>query len=141
MKENHGWGVQPVASHSWDIQPCMGQAKTTDGPSTSGSQNVVMSILGLIIVDTWLAFDGCTRTMNDGQYGRKEKQSKLYELLAKELIDNSFNQVRTRAGRADGPNNDDPDQLLLSPIHVTPTKRRRHNKATGWIGNSACFPR
>jgi hypothetical protein len=31
MKENHGWGVRPVASHRWDIQPCMGQAKTTDG--------------------------------------------------------------------------------------------------------------
>jgi hypothetical protein len=40
-----------------------------------------MSILGMIIVDTWLAFDGCTRTNRD--HGR-EKQSKFYELLAKE---------------------------------------------------------
>jgi hypothetical protein len=50
-----------------------------------------MSILGMGIVDTWLAFNGCTRAELNG----REKQSKFYELLAKELIDNSFDlQVR-----------------------------------------------
>jgi hypothetical protein len=51
-----------------------------------------MSILGMIIVDTWLAFDGCTRTVLNG----REKQSKFYKLLAEESIANSFDQVRTR---------------------------------------------
>jgi hypothetical protein len=91
------------------------------------SMRVNMSILGMIIVDTWLAFDGCTRAELNGRV----KQTKFYELLTKELIDNSFDQVRTRDRRANEPNNDDPHQLLLSPIHVTPTKRKRHNKATG----------
>jgi hypothetical protein len=39
--------------------------------------------------------------MNDYGSNGREKQSKFYELLAEELIDNSFDQVRTRAGRAD----------------------------------------
>jgi hypothetical protein len=60
---------------------------------------VNMSILlGMIIADTWLAFDGCTRT----ELNERKKQSKFYELLAKELTDNSFDQVRTGNGRAIG---------------------------------------
>jgi hypothetical protein len=65
--------------------------------------------------------------MNDyRRSGREKQQSKFYELLAEELIDNSFDQVRTRDRRGDGLDNDDGNQLLLSPIHV-----RHHNKATG----------
>jgi hypothetical protein len=67
------------------------------------------------------------RTMSN--YGRngREKQSKFYEVLAQEIIDNSFDRVRTPDRRADGPNNDDRYQLMLSPIYLTPTSRRRHN--------------
>ena len=36
----------------------------------------------MIVIDTWLAFTGCTRA--------EEVQKEFYMLLAKELIDNSF---------------------------------------------------
>jgi hypothetical protein len=80
----------------------------------------MVSILGMVIVDSWLTFDGCMKRMED--FGR-EKQSKFYELLIEELINNSYNPVRTCVRRADEPNDGVKNQLLSPPIRVTPTQR------------------
>ena len=82
------------------------------------SLRVNFTIFGIIIVDTWLAFKGCT----SGSYER-ETQSPFYEFLAEELIDNTFDRIGTRrwpvlpiTGVI---------QTVESPTCCTPTKRKR----------------
>ena len=48
---------------------------------------VNMSIMRMIVVDTWLAYSLCTN-VQDG------KQKEFYTLLAEELINNSYEEVR-----------------------------------------------
>ncbi len=49
------------------------------------SMRVGMSLLGICIVDTWLAYKQCT--------GTDEKQKEFYSKLAEELIDNNYDRI------------------------------------------------
>jgi len=96
-------------------------------PTKKWDMRVNLSILSMIIVDSWMVFEQATRT--------NESQKDYYSLLAEELIDNTydFRRASRRSGR-DGEN--------LSPavteaaaqgrsgvdIHLTPTKRMRKDK-------------
>lgn len=88
------------------------------------AKRVNTSIFGMIVVDTWLVFDGCTDA--------KETQKDFYALLAEELIDNVFDNgrgLRERSpeqGQRDSLSMYDAGQLQVGfGPHVTPTKRKR----------------
>ena len=92
------------------------------------TMRVNCSVLGMCIVDSWLAFSGCK--------GKRcsLKQADFYMLLAEELIDNSIDtinlQMRTRTDDESGAiaTVDGTPQSGIG-AHLTPTKRRRKNKA------------
>lgn len=99
-----------------------------------GTQNwgmrVNLSIFGMIVVDTWLAYSQCT--------GTKENQKDFYTFLSEELIDNTFDHVHTRGRRVT-----EQDASVSSPelfdrttgnpragtsAHLTPTKRKKTSR-------------
>jgi hypothetical protein len=93
---------------------------------------VNMTILGMIIVDTWLVYRGCTETV--------EKQKDFYLSLAEELIDNTYDSSRPslRNAGANNNNNNNNESPTLDwatgaarcgvYAHLTPTKRFRRDK-------------
>jgi hypothetical protein len=97
-------------THSWDVR-------------------VNMTILAIIIVDTWLVWDGCHK---DSQY--RETQKEFYTLLAEELIDNSYDirsmRIRTRGDMYQSPVRPGISVRTGTPTsgvgpHLTPTKKKR----------------
>ena len=92
------------------------------------SMRVNCSVLGMCIVDSWLAFSGCK--------GKRcsMKQADIHMLLSEELIDNSIDTInlrmRTRTVDESGAiaTVDGTSQSGIG-AHLTPTKRRRKNKA------------
>ena len=100
---------------------------------------VGLSILGIVLVDTWLAASQC---MDGVEFA--ETQAEFYTWLAEEMIDNTLD---TRARRGGG-NDDDHDGSPRAPplglmrnndgspqsgigVHLTPTKRKRKNQSDG----------
>lgn len=95
--------------------------------TTNWATRVGTTILGMILVDSWLVFKGATRTT--------ESQSEFYNLLAEELIDNTHDEGARRRQRA----------ITLTPspsatndrtgagrsgveLHLTPTRAKRRRK-------------
>jgi hypothetical protein len=84
---------------------------------------VNMSVVGMIVVDAWLAFSGCMQT--------KEVHKDFYASLAEELIDDLYNLVG--GGRALGANHEQIPALSRATgaprsgiyAHLTPMKKRR----------------
>jgi hypothetical protein len=86
------------------------------------SMRLNISILGIVIVDSWLAWRGCKGSANGIQ------QREFYVALAEELIDYSFDHIgrRERQCVADEPEamvNGEPRSGLSA--HLTPTNLRR----------------
>jgi hypothetical protein len=85
------------------------------------SVRVNHSLLGIVIVDSWLLYAGARGPL------RSMKQRTFYETLALELIDNDFDSVGLRA-RTGG---SVPGQLKPTSgigAHTTPTRKRRSDK-------------
>ena len=87
-----------------------------------------MSLFAMMVVDTCLAFTGCTRA--------EEVQKEFYMLLAEELIGNSFDvgqrsqRARVQCEPSFRPNLTADTGIPRSGVaaHITPTKRRRLTK-------------
>ena len=94
---------------------------------------VNLTIFGMIVVDTWLAYSQCT--------GTQENQKDFYTSLSEELIDNTFDHVHNRRRR--GVNEQDASVSSRSPelfnratgnpragtsAHLTPTKRKKTSR-------------
>lgn len=100
--------------------------------TTDWSKRVNMTLLGITIVDTWLAWSQAT--------GSKCTQSEFYNDLAEELIDNNYDRVGGTGSRQQptGSENSPLTQNLINPrtgsvragisIHLTPTKKKRKRK-------------
>ena len=96
---------------------------------------VNLSIFGMIVVDTWLAYSQCT--------GATENQKDFYTSLSEELIDNTFDHAHNRRRRQVG-EDQQPGMNASSPepcdsrtrgnprvgtsAHLTPTKRKKTNR-------------
>jgi hypothetical protein len=101
------------------------------------STRVNCSILGMCIVDSWLVFNGATRTSNDG-----ESQQQFYNYLAEELIDNTYDDGSVTRNRGTNGSNASPELLNRRTgsgrsglqVHLTPTKRKRR-RMTGEVTN------
>jgi hypothetical protein len=86
---------------------------------------VNMTIFAMTVVDTWLAYSQCTAT--------KQSQKDFYTILAKELIDNSYDSVNVRGRRNPAPPGMSPilferasgDPRAGCYAHLTPTKKRK----------------
>ena len=83
-----------------------------------------LTIFGISVVDTWLAYVGCRGA------GNTETQNEFYALLAEEMIENTLDMGPTAGRRSSG---DLPDPIAASVTggvgaHLTPTKRRRIDK-------------
>jgi hypothetical protein len=91
------------------------------------SMRVNMSILGMVLVDSWLAFTQCTNS--------EEKQKDFYILLSEELIDNNYDRTGGRSRRQeDGGIGSNSSPTITHATgaprsgiyaHLTPTKRRK----------------
>ena len=86
------------------------------------AMRVGMSLLGVVIVDAWLAYSGCI--------GERLSitQKDFYSALSEELIDNSYDQITARRKRqSDAMESaalaDNVPHSGIGP-HLTPTKRR-----------------
>lgn len=55
------------------------------------SMRVNLSIFGMLVVDTWLAYSQCTG--RNGGTGKDKKQKDFYTYLAEELVDNQYDIV------------------------------------------------
>ena len=100
--------------------------------TTDWSKRVNMTLLGITIVDTWLAWSQAT--------GSKCTQSEFYNDLAEELIDNNYDRVGGTGSRQQptGSENSPMTQNLINPrtgtvragisTHLTPTKKKRKRK-------------
>ena len=80
---------------------------------------VNLALLAMIIVDMWLVYSICTLTT-------QESQDEFYEYLAEEIIDKDYDNVATCRHR----NNNLAERIVpaSSPIHYTPTTRKRKNR-------------
>ena len=81
----------------------------------------------MCIVDSWLIYSKATET--------EKKQRDFYELLAEEVIDNTYDQVR--GGRRQGSENGSPGIITAEghmrsgiAAHLTPTKKKRRKRET-----------
>lgn len=92
----------------------------------SWSMRVNLTILSMIVVDTWLAYKQCRSE-------QVENQKSFYTLLAEELIDNRLDAVNPR-DRFSTPRRAEFAQLLFDrtgdpragiSAHLTPTKRKK----------------
>ena len=94
---------------------------------------VNLSIFGMIVVDTWLAYRQCT--------GTDEEQKDFYTYLSEELIDNTYDHVHNRRRRrADDQGSVNTagspelfDRVTGNPragtsAHLTPTKRKKTSR-------------
>ena len=96
--------------------------------TTNWAIRVNMTILGMIIVDTWLIWKGiCGLTDAD------EDQKDFYTKLSEELIDNDVGRARKSAG-VSSPSNLSEVKSGVS-THLTPTKRSRKDKPTQKYNN------
>jgi hypothetical protein len=95
------------------------------------SLRVNLSILSMIIVDSWKAYSGMTfRNWEYNDNAQTEDQKEFYGHLAAELIDNTYDTVGTR--RSPGKNSAI-CQVVGVPRagegpHLTPTRRKRKDK-------------
>jgi len=101
-------------------------------------KRVNLSIVSIIIVDSWYFKDGVLGIEND------EFENQFYEGLAAECIDNKFDDAyNTRTRMADGSSElDTRDGRVASGVgvHLTPTKKRRCSKGvkTNYIQQDWC---
>ena len=90
-----------------------------------------MNLFTMMVVDAWLAFNGCTLA--------EETQKEFYTLLDEELIDNSYenSNMAWKSCRNEGDGNASASPTLAAgtgaprggvAAHITPTKRRRIRK-------------
>jgi hypothetical protein len=99
------------------------------------SVRVGHSLLGMIIVDSWLLYVGARGEL------RSIKQREFYEALCLELIDNNFDLIGLRSRTPD----DTPFQLIPTSgagPHATPTKERKldnENKETSARAQRDCI--
>ena len=96
------------------------------------SKRLNMSLVGICIVDAWLAYSQVTQF-------KQEIQSEFYSFLAEELIDNRVDEgVRGRVRRRSTHQHtfDGTSPVIATDgtlrcgvsVHLTPTKRKRHNR-------------
>lgn len=82
------------------------------------SRRVNMSIFGIIVVDSWLMYNGCIG-------GHAMTQKEFYKTLATELIDNDFGVgVRSRRSSADSSSDGSSVGTAGRGLHLTPTKKK-----------------
>jgi hypothetical protein len=91
------------------------------------SFRVNLSLLGICAVDAWLLYSN-----GRGDYPHIN-QREFYERLAQELIDNSFDSLRTRERPSDS-ENVSPNLPTEREAHLTPTKKKRKVD-----GRETCF--
>ena len=92
------------------------------------AKRVNISLFGMMVVDCWLAFNGCTAA--------EETQKEFYMLLAEELIDNTYdNSNVARRERRVHQTHSSPTLAAATgapragvAAHLTPTKRKRKAK-------------
>ena len=89
-----------------------------------------MSILGMVIVDSWLVWKQI-RNLGDGG-SAEEGQKDFYTYLAEELIDNTYDVSGLRSRSRDSPEGEYVRASGGRPrsaagIHLTPTKKRRRD--------------
>ena len=109
------------------------------------SKRFNMSLLGICIVDTWLAYSQVTQN-------KHEIQSEFYSFLAEELIDNRVDEgVRGRVRRRHTQDTFDEASPVIAAdgtlrcgvsVHLTPTKRKRKNNAgheTSYLLQGQCM--
>jgi hypothetical protein len=109
--------------------------------TTNWSTRVNLSIFGMIVVDTWLAYSLCTGIGRAN--GREEKQKDFYTALAEELVDNQYDNVGSRRVFVEANLDSDSPALSRSTgeprsglyAHLTPTKKRRKNKDGSFSSN------
>jgi hypothetical protein len=98
-------------------------------PTQEWSRRVNMTLFGMIVVDSWLAFSACT----DAQ----ETQKEFYTLLAEELIDNTYADEGFNARRRQPVRGAHGSPTLANGTgvprggvqsHITPTKKKRKLK-------------
>jgi hypothetical protein len=99
-------------------------------PTQEWSRRVNMSLFGMLVVDSWLAFSACTDAT--------ETQKEFFSLLAEELIDNTYDDIGlgTRRKRNIHDASDGSPTLAAGTgvprcgvhSHITPTKMRRKVK-------------
>jgi hypothetical protein len=90
--------------------------------TSSWSMRLNMSILGIVIFDSWMAWRGCKGSANGIQ------QRKFYVALGEELINNSFDRIGHRehqcvADESEAMVKGEPRNGLSA--HLTPTKLKR----------------
>ena len=56
-----------------------------------------MTIFAMTVVDTWLAYSQCSETTQ-----QRDSQKNFYTVLAKELIDSTYDSVNVRGRRNPG---------------------------------------
>ncbi len=122
-----------IDQHNRDRQDTLGierKIRTNDW-----SMRVNLSILGMIIVDTWKAYSQLT--FGTGHDEHEETQKEFYGHLSAELIDNTYDCIGRRRSRS-------PDQVTTPTgaavchltgnsrvgegPHLTPTRRKRKDK-------------
>ena len=104
-----------------------------------------MSVLGICIVDTWLAYTQVTQN-------KHEIQSEFYSFLAEELIDNRVDEgIRGRLRTRHTHDRFDEASPVIAAdgtlgcgvsVHLTPTKRKRKNNAgheTSYLLQGQCM--
>ena len=101
---------------------------------------VKASIFAMCVVDTWLVYNGCKQSDDAAQMNEQQAhstQKEFYTLLAEELIDNSYDEVRRRR-QSTGESTFSDRALLIREdglprsglsAHLTPTKRRKVDPA------------
>jgi hypothetical protein len=96
-------------------------------PTNKWDMRVNLSILSMIIVDSWIVFEQATRA--------RESQKDYYSLLAEELIDNTYDFRRSNTRNARRGDNLRPAVTEAAAqgrsgvdIHLTPTKRMRRDR-------------
>ena len=125
-----------IDQHNRDRQDTLGIEKKLK--TNNWSLRVNLSILSMVIVDTWKAYSGLTfggnGLMDDNV--NTETQKEFYGHLAAELIDNSYDTVggsgSRRSGNETPPNsaicNRTGDPRAGEGAHLTPTRKKRKDR-------------
>jgi hypothetical protein len=94
------------------------------------SMSVNLSIFGMLVVDTWLAYSQCTGH-NTGTR-KDEKQKDFYTYLADELVDNQYdtvggNRTLVRGGCSFATEISPTLCRITGECHLSPTKKTRRD--------------
>jgi hypothetical protein len=99
--------------------------------TTNWATRVGMSILGMVIVDSWLVYKAATTVQDE-----VETQAQYYTYLAEELIDNTYDDGQVSRRQRAGGTTPSPEVINRRTgagragvlAHLTPTKRKRKTK-------------